>query len=200
MSPRLASIREERQRACRLCARATIGERAVVLLSTHIVDDVDELCSCGCIALSPARSWLLRGSPRSATRTVAGRVWRRRVPLEPAGVVRGAAACSRPGSSAGSLVIHMYNDRPGGRVSSPSTHRSARRVFPCTCASTKEPPPTPLVELRSAGRLVTWRFAADLDLSCDLHRRSPMWWLLALLFAGAGFSRRRFGKVTEGPL
>ena len=66
---------EERQRFLNLLAE--IGERVVVILSTHIVEDVTELCShMAIIAEGQVR---LTGEPREAIRSLDGRVWRRAI-------------------------------------------------------------------------------------------------------------------------
>src|SRR6185312_14137131 len=64
---------EERQRFLNLLAE--IGERVVVILSTHIVEDVTELCPrMAIIAEGRVR---LAGEPRETIRSMEGRVWRR---------------------------------------------------------------------------------------------------------------------------
>jgi ABC-2 type transport system ATP-binding protein len=62
---------EERQRFLNLLS--DIGEQVVVILSTHIVADVSELCTSMAI-LSEGRV-LLTGSPRRAVGDLVGRVW-----------------------------------------------------------------------------------------------------------------------------
>jgi ABC-2 type transport system ATP-binding protein len=54
---------------------AELGENAVVILSTHIVDDVAELCSR--MAIIHEGRILLEGEPLAATDALRGRVWRR---------------------------------------------------------------------------------------------------------------------------
>ncbi|MGH8297775.1 MAG: ABC transporter ATP-binding protein [Steroidobacteraceae bacterium] len=66
---------EERQRFLNLLAE--IGERVVVILSTHIVEDVTELCPrMAVIAEGRVR---LTGEPRETIRALEGRVWRRAI-------------------------------------------------------------------------------------------------------------------------
>jgi len=66
---------EERQRFLNLLAE--IGERVVVILSTHIVEDVTELCPrMAIIAEGRVR---LATEPREAIRSLEGRVWRRTI-------------------------------------------------------------------------------------------------------------------------
>ena len=52
-----------------------IGEQAVVILSTHIVDDVSELCSR--MAIIDKGEILLEAEPSTAIAALRGRVWRR---------------------------------------------------------------------------------------------------------------------------
>jgi ABC-2 type transport system ATP-binding protein len=67
---------EERNRFLNLLAE--IGENVVVILSTHIVEDVTDLCArMAIIALGQV---LLSGEPAEAMRALEGRVWRRTVP------------------------------------------------------------------------------------------------------------------------
>jgi ABC-type multidrug transport system ATPase subunit len=54
-----------------------IGERAVVILSTHIVEDVSELCTR--MAIINRGSIRLETEPQGAIEALRGRVWRRRV-------------------------------------------------------------------------------------------------------------------------
>ena len=57
---------------------ASVGEDVVVILSTHIVDDVAGLCSR--MAIMGEGRILLEGRPRELTQRLAGRLWRRLVP------------------------------------------------------------------------------------------------------------------------
>jgi ABC-2 type transport system ATP-binding protein len=67
---------EERNRFLNLLAE--IGENVVVILSTHIVEDVTDLCPrMAIIALGQV---LISGEPAEAMRALDGRVWRRTVP------------------------------------------------------------------------------------------------------------------------
>jgi ABC-type multidrug transport system ATPase subunit len=66
---------EERNRFLNLLAE--IGERVVVILSTHIVEDVTDLCSH--MAIIGQGQLLLSGEPVEAIRSLDGRVWRRTI-------------------------------------------------------------------------------------------------------------------------
>src|SRR5687767_15404802 len=62
---------EERNRFLNLLAE--IGENVVVILSTHIVEDVSDLCSR--MAILAGGRVLLTGEPRTVVDELAGRVW-----------------------------------------------------------------------------------------------------------------------------
>ena len=66
---------EERNRFLNLLAE--IGENVVVILSTHIVEDVTDLCPR--MAIISRGEVLLSGEPREAMRSLDGRVWRKTV-------------------------------------------------------------------------------------------------------------------------
>ena len=55
-----------------------IGEEVVVILSTHIVEDVSDLCPR--MAIMAEGRILVEGDPRGLTERLAGRLWRLRVP------------------------------------------------------------------------------------------------------------------------
>jgi ABC-type multidrug transport system ATPase subunit len=67
---------EERNRFLNLLAE--IGEKVVVILSTHIVEDVTDLCPR--MAIISQGQVLLSGHPSEAMRALDGRVWRKSVP------------------------------------------------------------------------------------------------------------------------
>ena len=66
---------EERNRFNNLLAE--IGENVVVILSTHIVDDVADLCPR--MAIINQGRIVLTGAPQTLTRSLQGRVWRRTI-------------------------------------------------------------------------------------------------------------------------
>jgi ABC-2 type transport system ATP-binding protein len=66
---------EERNRFLNLLAE--IGERVVVILSTHIVEDVTDLCQR--MAIIGQGQVLLTGEPHEAIRALEGKVWRRSI-------------------------------------------------------------------------------------------------------------------------
>lgn len=56
---------------------AEIGDNVIVILSTHIVEDVMELCSN--MAIIHLGKVLFAGAPESAVKTLAGKVWRKSI-------------------------------------------------------------------------------------------------------------------------
>jgi len=66
---------EERNRFLNLLAE--IGEKVVVILSTHIVEDVTDLCPR--MAIIARGEVKLAGEPREAIASLDGRVWRRTI-------------------------------------------------------------------------------------------------------------------------
>ena len=97
---------EERNRFLNLLSE--IGENVVVILSTHIVDDVTDLCPR--MAIISRGELLLTGEPREAMRSFEGRVWRKVVP-------KGALAQYEKDHTvlstrlvAGQPVIHVLSD------------------------------------------------------------------------------------------
>jgi ABC-type multidrug transport system ATPase subunit len=73
-----------------------IGENSVVILSTHIVDDVSELCTR--MAIIDRGEILLEAEPLRAIETLRGRIWRRTSRMSTSALWRGesdGAASSR---------------------------------------------------------------------------------------------------------
>lgn len=97
---------EERQRFLNLLAE--IGERVVVILSTHIVDDVSELCPrMAIIADGRVR---LTGEPRETIRSLDGRVWRRTIDKAALGAYRERYTVLSTRLSGGATLIHVLAD------------------------------------------------------------------------------------------
>jgi ABC-type multidrug transport system ATPase subunit len=98
---------EERNRFLNLLAE--IGENVVVILSTHIVDDVSDLCPR--MAVLAAGRILIEGSPTDLVQGLAGKVWRKTIDRGelPAEQARHQVIASR--LAAGRLVIHVLADQ-----------------------------------------------------------------------------------------
>ena len=91
---------------------AELGENSVVLLSTHIVEDVAELCTR--MAIIDRGEILLEAEPLSAVEGLRGRIWRRVVSKdELPGVERDHALISTK-LLAGRTVVRVHGDTPPG--------------------------------------------------------------------------------------
>jgi ABC-type multidrug transport system ATPase subunit len=89
---------EERNRFLNLLAE--IGVNVVVILSTHIVEDVTDLCPR--MAIISKGQVLLTGEPRSAIEALKQKVWRKTVSKQALRSTRHAAICCRRAWSAAS--------------------------------------------------------------------------------------------------
>ncbi|MBI5160609.1 MAG: ATP-binding cassette domain-containing protein [Micrococcales bacterium] len=97
---------EERNRFHNLLSQ--IGEEAIVLLSTHIVEDVAELCPRMAV-LSGGRV-ILGGEPGRLIETLAGRLWRKTVPRAPVERLRSAWPVLSTHLFAGETRVHVVAD------------------------------------------------------------------------------------------
>jgi len=87
-----------------------IGENVVVILSTHIVQDVQELCSN--MAIINKGKLLFAGAPNDALNAVKGRIWEKSIAKSE---LEGFNATHNVISNkliAGRPVIHVYNEAP----------------------------------------------------------------------------------------
>ncbi|MEK6376010.1 MAG: ABC transporter ATP-binding protein [Acidobacteriota bacterium] len=91
---------------------AEIGENVVVILSTHIVEDVSDLCSRMAI-ISHGRV-LMSGEPSEAIRALEGKIWRRSVPRNELDAVQKNYPVISTRLSAGKTFVHVFSDgNPG---------------------------------------------------------------------------------------
>src|SRR5690606_23384630 len=97
---------EERNRFLNLLAE--IGENTVVILSTHIVEDVTDLCPR--MAIIAAGQVRLAGEPREAIRSLEGRIWRKRVEKEELDRLVHEHAVLSSRLVAGKPVVHVLAD------------------------------------------------------------------------------------------
>ena len=97
---------EERNRFNNLLAE--IGESVVVILSTHIVDDVSDLCPR--MAVINEGRVLLTGSPQALTETLQGRVWRRAIEPRELGAFQSRMTVLAHRLRAGRMLIHVLAD------------------------------------------------------------------------------------------
>jgi ABC-type multidrug transport system ATPase subunit len=101
---------EERLRFLNLLSE--IGESVVVILSTHIVADVRELCSR--MAILSQGEVLLRGDPRAVVAGFEGRVWRKVADRSEVARYRQSMAVISTRLAAGRTVVHVLGDESPG--------------------------------------------------------------------------------------
>lgn len=101
---------EERNRFHNLLCE--IGESAVVILSTHIVEDVRELCSR--MAILAKGRVLLHGEPGALVARLAGRVWRKAVDRGEVARYQEAMPVLSTRLTAGRTVVHVLGDHSPG--------------------------------------------------------------------------------------
>ena len=101
---------EERNRFLNLLAE--IGERCVVILSTHIVEDVTDLCPR--MAILGQGQVLLAGEPLEAIASLQGRVWRRTIDKAELDGYRARMTILSTRLLAGRTQIHVLADGSPG--------------------------------------------------------------------------------------
>jgi ABC-type multidrug transport system ATPase subunit len=101
---------EERNRFLNLLAE--IGENVVVILSTHIVEDVADLCPR--MAIMAAGRIVMQGAPSDLIGNLAGRVWRRTMAREELDDARARFTVISTRLYAGRTMIHVLADTPPG--------------------------------------------------------------------------------------
>ncbi|MFZ3321544.1 MAG: ABC transporter ATP-binding protein [Usitatibacter sp.] len=101
---------EERVRFLNLLAG--IGRDAVVILSTHIVDDVADLCP-NFAVISKGRVQLT-GAPSAAVATLKGKIWRSAVPREELDAIQKSLPVISSRLQSGETVVRAYSDTTPG--------------------------------------------------------------------------------------
>ena len=91
---------------------ADIGDDVVVILSTHIVEDVRELCSQ--MAIINKGEVVLQGEPARILDEVRGRIWRRTVPRAHADDYRARHSVISARLAGGASVLHVYAEQDPG--------------------------------------------------------------------------------------
>jgi len=99
---------EERNRFNNLLAE--IGENVVVILSTHIVEDVTDLCPR--MAVLAGGRIVLQGAPGELVGTLQGRVWRRAIETGQLAAYQAGMNVIAHRLRAGRTVIHVLADAP----------------------------------------------------------------------------------------
>ncbi|HEX2833432.1 MAG TPA: ABC transporter ATP-binding protein [Thermoanaerobaculia bacterium] len=102
---------EERVRFHNLLAE--IGENVIVILSTHIVEDVSDLCSR--MAIISHGQVLAECDPAEALRDVDGKIWRRTIGKGELTAIQSEHAVISTRLVAGKTVVHVFSDtQPAG--------------------------------------------------------------------------------------
>jgi ABC-2 type transport system ATP-binding protein len=91
---------------------SALGETAVVILSTHIVQDVSELCSR--MAIIDRGEILLEAEPLRAVAELRGRIWRRVIDKGELAAVEREHRIISTRLFAGRTVVRVYNDTSPG--------------------------------------------------------------------------------------
>ena len=89
-----------------------IGEDSVVILSTHIVEDVEELCTG--MAIIDRGEILLEAEPARAIDELRGRIWRRTVTREELPVLEREQPVIATKLLAGRTIVHVYAEASPG--------------------------------------------------------------------------------------
>ncbi|MEE9373571.1 MAG: ABC transporter ATP-binding protein [Saprospiraceae bacterium] len=90
-----------------------LGENTIVILSTHIVEDVKELCTN--MAIIDQGAVLFTGTPTEALKNIEGKIWRRQVTKEELAEYEKTLNVISKRRSAGKPVIHVMSDlQPDG--------------------------------------------------------------------------------------
>ena len=103
---------EERVRFLNLLSE--IGEDSVVILSTHIVEDVEELCSR--MAIIDGGEILLEAEPLRAIDDLRGRIWRRTVSRSELPALERELHVISTRLLAGRTIVHVFAESAPGRA------------------------------------------------------------------------------------
>ena len=106
---------EERVRFLNLLSQ--IGEDSVVLLSTHIVEDVEELCSR--MAIIDGGEILLEAEPLRAMDELRGRIWRRTVSRDELEALEREMPVISTKLLAGRTIVHVHAESSPGAAFAP---------------------------------------------------------------------------------
>lgn len=124
---------EERLRFLNLLSE--IGENVVVILSTHIVEDVSDLCQN--LAIISLGEVLLTGDPRTVIEELQGRIWSKLIDKDELAGYQGELAVISRRWYGGKIVIHVESGGAPGGASKPLTPPSRTS----TSRPSRTPPP-----------------------------------------------------------
>lgn len=108
---------QERHRFLNLLSE--IGENIVVILSTHIVEDVRELCSR--MAIIDEGRMLLSGDPRAFASQLKGKIWQRAVEKHEVEIFQNSMTIISTRLLAGRPLIRIFSEAPPGDGFEPVT-------------------------------------------------------------------------------
>ncbi len=91
---------------------ADIGQTIVVILSTHIVDDVSQLCTD--MAILHEGTVRLKDSPQAATRRLTGKIWEKDVPRAELAETRASCRVISTRLLGGTNRVRVYSDGSPG--------------------------------------------------------------------------------------
>jgi ABC-2 type transport system ATP-binding protein len=89
-----------------------IGENVIVILSTHIVDDVKDLCSR--MVIMNHGKILLEGTPSKALDTVKDKIWSKLIEKEQLPDYKKNCSVISSKVAEGKLLVHLYADQDPG--------------------------------------------------------------------------------------
>jgi ABC-type multidrug transport system ATPase subunit len=114
-----------------------LGENSVVILSTHIVEDVSELCTR--MAIIDRGEILLEAEPLRAVADLRGRIWRRVIAKEQLPAVEREHAVISTKLLAGRTIVHVHSDTSPGPGFEPA-EPDLEDVYFTTMAGRREQP------------------------------------------------------------
>ncbi len=97
---------------------AEVGESVIVILSTHIVEDVLELCSK--MAIIHQGRVLYEGGPEAAVSSLEGKIWQRRIPKAALKEIEQQHRVISSKMVAGQPLVHVYADSSPGEGFEPA--------------------------------------------------------------------------------
>ena len=116
-----------------------LGEDSVVILSTHIVEDVAELCSR--MAIINEGRIRFEGDPLAATASLEGKIWKRTVEKADLPALRETAEVISDRLLVGRVVVHVYAESSPGPEYAP-VEPDLEDVYFCTLRGLLDPAPS----------------------------------------------------------
>ena len=124
---------EERNRFLNLLAE--IGENVVVILSTHIVEDVSDLCHRMAV-LADGRVQV-EGAPQELIHSTRGRIWMKVIDRADIARYREQYEILSTRLFAGKTILHILSDGDPGNGFTPAANAGLQDVYFCTLAQSR---------------------------------------------------------------